>query len=357
MRGKLNSGLNHPVQGRASTTNPVNRFEPIEISTDPAFLENNRSERIQTEYFSDNTKTILAKNDSPDVSFDYSINPYRGCEHGCIYCYARPTHEYFGLSCGLDFETKILIKKNAPHLLARQLGSKSWRPQVVAFSGNTDCYQPVEKQLQLTQKCLQVFLEFRNPVGVITKNDLVLRDLALLRKMAELNLICVTISVTTLDNRLARLMEPRTASPLKRLEALEKLTEANIPVKVNVAPVIPGLTDHEMPDILAAAQERGVKHAAYILLRLPHSVKELFHSWLERHFPERLNRVMHAVEDTRAGKLNDPCFSTRMSGTGVRAETIARMFQLNCDKLGLNSDKIELTTEHYRRVTAQQELF
>ncbi len=346
------------IKGRGTNFNPENRFEHIKIETDADWVEDEPERKIPTEYFVDRSKTILAKNDSPDLSFTYSLNPYRGCEHGCIYCYARPTHEYFGLSAGLDFETKIMVKLDAPELLEEQLRKKSWVPQVVAFSGNTDCYQPAEKELRITRRCLEVFLKFRNPVGVITKNALILRDLDILKEMAKYNLVMATISVTTLDNHLARKMEPRTAAPAKRLETLEQLVAAGIPTNVNVAPVIPGLTDHEMPAILKAATARGVKHAAYILLRLPYSVKELFYNWLNQHYPDRAKKVLHSVQDTRAGRLNDPRFSTRFSGEGVRAEAIARMFKLCCRKYGLNQERVVLSTEHFRRVMGRQgELF
>ncbi|MCG8605780.1 PA0069 family radical SAM protein, partial [bacterium] len=282
----------------------------------------------------------------------------RGCEHGCIYCYARPTHEYFGLSCGLDFETKILGKRNAPDLLAKKLHSRSWVPQVVALSGNTDCYQPIEKKLGITRRCLEVFLKFRNPIGIVTKNALILRDLDILQDLAKHSLISVTISVTTLDNKLSRKMEPRTSAPQARLEALEKLTQAGVPTNVNVAPVVPGLTDHEMPAILKEAAAKGVPSAAYILLRLPWAVKELVVDWLNQHYPERAGKVLHAVQDTRAGRLNDPCFSSRMSGEGNRAETIKKMFEIACEKYGLNQCKSDFSTEHFRRGNLQQrELF
>jgi len=347
-----------PVKGRGTTLNPENRFERIKIEADLDWLDLEPDRKVATEFFVDRSKTILAKNDSPDLSFTYSINPYRGCEHGCLYCYARPSHEYFGLSSGLDFETKILVKPDAPQLLEQQFQSKRWQPQMVAFSGNTDCYQPIEKQLQITRKCLEVFLKFRNPVGVITKNALILRDLDILKELAQHNLLVATISVTTLDNQLARKMEPRTSAPEKRLEALERLAAAGIPTNVNVAPVIPGLTDHEMPMILKEAAARGVKNAAYILLRLPYSVKELFFNWLNHYYPNHVKKVMHAVEDTRAGSLNDPCFSTRLSGVGVRAAAIGRIFKLCCAKYGLNQQKIVLNTEHFRHGNLDQgELF
>lgn len=337
------------IKGRGTALNPENRFEPLRLEADPEWLERERLTSVETHYFVDTTKDILAKNDSPDVSFDFSINPYRGCEHGCIYCYARPTHEYFGWSSGLDFETRILVKKDAPHLMEQKFRSRSWQPQVVALCGNTDCYQPIERQLQLTRRCLEVFLRFRNPVSIITKNALILRDLDLLQKLAERHLVRVTLSVTTLDHSLARKMEPRTSAPVRRLEALEKLTQAGIPTNVNIAPVIPGLTDHEMPAILKEAAARGVKSAAYILMRLPYSVKELFANWLQHNYPERMNKVLNTVRDTRAGRLNDPCFSSRQKGEGARAAAIARLFEVTCEKYGFNKDKAELSVEHFRR--------
>ena len=343
------------IKSRATELNPQNRFEKLTIETDLDWKEEHYDQPVKTEYFIDSTKDILAKNDSPDISFTYSLNPYRGCEHGCIYCYARPTHEYFGFSCGLDFETKILVKHNAPELLEERLKSRSWIPQVVALSGNTDCYQPVEKELHITRRCLEVFLQHRNPLGIVTKNALVLRDLDILKELARYNLVVVTLSVTTLDNKLARKMEPRTSAPLKRLAALEQLVEAGIPANVNVAPVIPGLTDHEMPAILQEAAARGVTSAAYILMRLPGAVKELFQGWLEQHYPNRISKVIHSVQETRAGRLNDPCFSTRMSGQGNRAKTIGKLFDVTCQKYGLKQEKFELSTKHFRRGNLKQE--
>jgi len=346
------------VKGRGANFDPVNRFEKLKIEPDLDWLQEQDGRTIKTEYFRDTTREILARNDSPDVSFTFSLNPYRGCEHGCIYCYARPTHEYFGLSAGLDFETKILVKSDAPTLLRKRLNSRGWTPQVVAFSGNTDCYQPAEKRFKLTRRCLEVLLEFRNPVGIITKSALVTRDLDLLREMAKLNLVRVILSITTLNSQLARKMEPRAASPEKRLETLTLLLAAGIPTTVNVAPVIPGLTDHEMPTILEAAAMRGVRRAAYILMRLPHSVKELMSVWLQKNYPDRKDKVLNAVRSTRGGELNDPGFGNRLSGTGVRAETIRRMFELSCGKYGLNGEETPLATDHFRRPSpGQYELF
>ncbi|RMF66364.1 MAG: PA0069 family radical SAM protein [Calditrichaeota bacterium] len=353
-RQTCSSGL----RGRGANNNPANRFEPLYVEPDPEDLARWRECGVRTEYFIDHTRDILARNDSPDLPFEYSLNPYRGCEHGCIYCYARPTHEYLGFSAGLDFESRILVKPDAAKLLAQRLRSPRWRPQSVVFSGNTDCYQPVEKQLRLTRACLKVFLQFRNPVSVITKSALVLRDLDILRELARLNLVYVTLSVTTLDPELSRKMEPRASTPAKRLDALEKLARAGVPTNVNIAPLIPGLNEHEVPAILREAAARGVTSAAYILLRLPWGVKELFAEWLANVYPHRAGKVLHTVEETRAGRLNDPCFGTRLRGEGTRAEAIARMFELSCRKVGLTQKKFALSTEHFRRGDLRQgELF
>ncbi len=342
--------LNLPeVPGRASATNPSNRFEKIDVRPDPEWLAEQGATAIATEYFFDATRDILAKNKSPDIPFTFSINPYRGCEHGCIYCYARPTHEYFGLSAGLDFETKILVKRNAATLLRKRLASPRWTPQVVAFSGNTDCYQPAERDLEITRDCLKVFSDFRNPVSLITKSALVTRDLDVLQELAAFGLVSVTVSVTTLDNQLARVMEPRASAPAKRLEALAQLTAAGIPVCVNVAPVIPGLTDHEVPLILKEAAACGVQRAAYILLRLPHGVKELTAAWLKSNYPNRMAKVLSAVRQTRSGRLNDPAFGTRGKGSGARADAIQQMFTLACEKYGLSSEQVNLNVHHFRK--------
>jgi DNA repair photolyase len=347
-------------KGRGATFNPPNRFEPLELEINPSVYEDGEVPGPKTQYFIDTTRNILSKNDSPDIPFTYGLNPYRGCEHGCIYCYARPTHEYLGFSAGLDFESKIIVKPHAPELLAETFRSGRWRPQVIALSGNTDCYQPVERVLKLTRRCLEVFLRHRNPVGMITKNALVIRDLDILRELAALNLVSVSLSITTLDRNLASKMEPRAAAPEKRLEAIEKLAAAGVPVSVNVAPIIPGLNDHEMPAILQAAAEAGARHAGHILVRLPHSVKDLFQAWVKQHFPERAAKVLHTIMDTRGGHLSDPRFGSRMRGEGNRAEAIHRLHRLACEKFGLNkSPWTALTTAHFRRLAreGQGELF
>ncbi|MGH7490792.1 MAG: PA0069 family radical SAM protein [bacterium] len=345
-------------KGRGTTLNPVNRFESIAIDFDPEWLESGETVSNRTIYYDDTTRTILSENDSPDIPFVRGLNPYRGCEHGCIYCYARPSHEYFGLSSGLDFETKIMVKREAPRLLAEAFQNRNWKPQVIALSGNTDCYQLAERKLRITRGCLEVLLRFRNPVGIITKNALILRDLDLLQELARLQLVHVTLSVTTLDHELRHKMEPRTSAPERRLEALAQLAAAGIPTSVNVAPIIPGLNDHEMPAIIAAAAARGATGAGFVMLRLPYALKELFENWLRTHFPDRAEKVLSAIRDTRNGKLYDARFGTRMSGEGERAEAIARLFEVTCQKHGLNQRWQPLRTDLFRRIgTSQKELF
>src|SRR5437764_10647289 len=269
------------IRGRGASWSPANRFERLHVDlTDPDVVdvgcEIEETPRRLTQYFRDGTRTIITRNTSPDVGFETSLNPYRGCEHGCIYCYARPTHEYFGFSAGLDFETKIFVKEDAPQLLREELYSPKWQPSTISISGVTDCYQPIERQLQITRKCLEVLAQFRNPVGIVTKNHLVTRDIDLLAQLASHGAAVVMLSVTTLDADLARKMEPRTSSPKRRLAAIEALAQANIPVGVMLAPIIPGLTDHEMHSILKAAADAGAKFAGYVPVRLPFAVKEIF---------------------------------------------------------------------------------
>ncbi|MFN0158785.1 MAG: PA0069 family radical SAM protein [Bacteroidota bacterium] len=346
-------------KGRAAGFNTPNRFEQTHLEPIDIDLQYEEEQPpVPTTFYIDSSKSILAKNNSPDLPFDYSINPYRGCEHGCIYCYARPSHEYLGFSAGLDFETKIMVKLDAPHLLAETLRKKSWQPQMVAFSGNTDCYQPVERSLQLTRKCLEVFLDFRNPVGLITKNALITRDIDILQEMAKLNIVHVMLSITTLDPNVARRMEPRTSTPANRLKAIELLAKAGIPVGVNAAPIIPGLTDEELPAILTAASDHGAVSAGYILVRLPGAVEPLFLEWVQREFPDRAARILNRIKDTRQGELSDSRFGKRMSGEGEIARTIKDLFVVHARKHGLNKRWSGLSTEHYRRVhQTQLEMF
>ncbi len=346
-------------KGRSAGFNTPNRFEQTHL--EPIDIDVQYGEElppVSTTFFIDSSKSILAKNNSPDLPFDYSINPYRGCEHGCIYCYARPSHEYLGFSAGLDFETKIMVKTDAPRLLTETLGKKSWRPQMVAFSGNTDCYQPVERSLRITRGCLEVFLDFRNPVGLITKNALVVRDIDLLQEMAGMNLVHVMLSITTLDPDRARRMEPRTSTPENRLKAIETLAKAGVTVGVNAAPIIPGFTDEELPAILSAAADHGATSAGYILVRLPGAVEPLFLDWVRREFPDRAAKILNRIKETRHGELSDSRFGKRMSGEGEIAKTIKELFNVHARKHGLNKRWSGLSTEHFRRVgTAQMEMF
>jgi DNA repair photolyase len=343
------------MKGRGASWNPQNRFETLEYVRDEQAPPDDQLPG--TLYLRDPTRTIIATNDSPDVGFDASINPYRGCEHGCIYCFARPSHEYLGFSAGLDFETKILVKEDAPALLREELNAKKWEPKVLVMSGVTDPYQPVERKLGITRGVLEVLAEFRNPIAIITKNHLVTRDIDLLSELARYSAASVTVSVTTLDASLGRVMEPRTSSPELRLDAIAKLSAAGIPVTVNVAPTIPGLTDHEMPAILAAAREAGAKWAGFVVLRLPWAVAPLFEKWLEEHFPDRKDKVLNRMRALRGGKLYDAQWGVRGRGTGIFAEQIKALFDVTCRKLGLNEEEKELSTEAFRRRTPQASLF
>ena len=336
-------------QGRGARFNPENEFEPLHVDLDPNALDEDERRQVETTYFRDPAQSILSPNESPDVPFRYSINPYRGCEHGCLYCYARPTHEYLGFSAGLDFETQILVKENAPDLLAERFESDTWTPEPIWLSGNTDPYQPVERELELTRRLLKVFAHHRNPVGLITKNGLLTRDLDVLERMNGWNGVRVTVSVTTLDNDLAGAMEPRTARPPLRLRVIEKCAEAGVPVGVNVAPIIPGLTDEEVPRILEAAAERGATSAGYTVLRLPGAVRPLFEDWLNRHAPHRKSRVLKRMKALRGEDMNDTEFGVRMTGTGLWADTIADLFHLACKKHGLDGGPEPLNAEAFRR--------
>jgi len=343
----------NPTHGRGTPENPPNRFEKLVYVRDPESIDPEEPSP-KTQFLRDVSKSLISYNDSPDVGFEASINPYRGCEHGCIYCYARPYHEYLGFSSGLDFETKILVKENAPKLLRDELASKRWQPKVLAISGVTDPYQPIERKLQLTRQCLEVLAEFRNPVIIITKNQLVARDVDLLKELASFDAAAVCVSVTTLDAELARVMEPRTSTPANRLEAIQTLAQAGVPVRVLVAPIIPGLTDHETPAIIKSAAKAGASHAGYVVVRLPHSVGELFEGWLEEHFPDRKKKVLNRIREMRGGKLNDPNFGTRMKGEGVFADQIRSMFRLACRKSGIEGGGMELSVSAFRRPPGPQ---
>jgi DNA repair photolyase len=350
------------IHGRSASWNPANRFEKLHVDLGDVDLvqidptEDDERPRRETQFFRDGTKTIIARNQSPDVGFETSINPYRGCEHGCIYCFARPTHEYLGLSAGLDFESKIMVKPDAPKLLEAELSSPKWEPQALIMSGVTDPYQPVERELRITRGCLEVLAKFRNPVAIITKNRLVTRDIDLLGVLARHNASAVNVSVTSLDPNIQRVLEPRTSSPKARLETVAMLRAAGIPVGVMVAPVIPGLTDHEVPRIVEACAKAGAQFAGYTIVRLPWAIAPLFEHWLDEHFPEKKEKVLQRIRHIRAGKLNDPCWGTRTRGEGVFAEQIRSMFEVACRRAGMN-ERPKLSTAAFRRPREQLNLF
>ncbi len=331
--------------GRGTSLNPGSRFERLSVDREPWTTLQDPSPR--TRFYRDASRTLLVTNDSPDVGLDVGINPYRGCEHGCVYCFARPNHEYLGFSAGLDFESRILVKEDAPTLLREALRRSSWRPRTIMLSGVTVPYQPVERRLRLTRRCLEVLAEARNPAALITKNHGVTRDLDVLQELARHDAVAVTISVTTLRRDLQRIMEPRTSTPIRRLDAIRVLASAGIPVGVNLAPVIPGLTDEEVPAILEAAADAGASWAGYILLRLPHGVKTLFEHWLEENLPDRKDRVLGRIREAYGGKLYDGTFDVRGKGTGAYAEQIKGLFRATVRKLGLKGPP-ELNSASFR---------
>jgi DNA repair photolyase len=340
-------------KGRGAAIQPANPYLKIRRESDLEHLAADDEYLAQlcrppTEYLPDESQSIVAENDSPDVGFRYSINPYRGCAHGCSYCYARPTHEYLGLSAGLDFETKVFVKHRAAELLRDFLARPNWQPETIAFSGVTDCYQPAEREFRITRGCITVAAECRQPIGVITKNSLVTRDIDLFQQLAAHNAIRVCVSITTLDAQLARTMEPRTSSPDARLRAIRELSAAGVPAGVMIGPVIPGLNDSEIPAILQAARDAGARGADYVLLKLPTTVREVFLEWLERSYPDRISRVLALIRSTRAGRLNDSQFGRRQRGTGNIADVIADTFQLWSTKLGFPDESTPLNREAFR---------
>jgi DNA repair photolyase len=361
-----------PITGRGASWSPANRFEkmhvdltdvdvvdadPEEQPPSPGYGVPREKPRRATQYFRDGTKTIIARNQSPDVGFETSINPYRGCEHGCIYCFARPTHEYLGFSAGLDFESRIMVKNDAPRLLEAELSSPKWKPQLLMMSGVTDCYQPIERKLRITRSCLEVIAKFRNPVGILTKNRLVTRDIDILSELARHNAAVVNLSVTTLDPKLQRILEPRTSPPAARLDAVAQLRAAKIPVGVMVAPIIPGINDHEIPAIVAACAKAGAQFAGHVLLRLPWAVAPLFEHWLDEHFPERKAKVLDRVRATRGGeKLYDSRWRKRQTGEGIFAEQIQNMFEVSCRRAGFG-ERPKLSTAAFRRPNDQLKLW
>jgi DNA repair photolyase len=336
-------------RGRGSLSNASGRYEAVaRVAFDDGWEGLEDLPPFKTSVTADSTRKIITRNDSPDISFDRSINPYRGCEHGCVYCFARPTHAYLGLSPGLDFESKLFMKPNAPELLERELSAPGYVPKVIAIGTNTDPYQPIERRYKIMRRILEVLDAAGHPVGIVTKSSLVLRDLDILARMAKRDLVKVALSVTTLDPKLARTMEPRATTPAKRLEALRQLVKAGVPTAAMVAPVIPALTDQEMERILDAVAAAGVRHAGYVLLRLPLEVRDLFREWLIANFPDRYRHVFKLIRDMRAGKDYDSTFGQRQSGTGPIAWMIGRRFEVACEKLGFNKERRKVTTEHFR---------
>jgi len=348
-------------RGRGAHSNASGRYEPLaRVAFDDGWQSLDELPPFKTSVTVDTTRKIITRNDSPDISFDRSINPYRGCEHGCVYCFARPTHAYLGLSPGLDFESKLFMKPDAPELLERELSAPGYVPKVIAIGTNTDPYQPIERQYKIMRGILEVLERAGHPVGIVTKSALVLRDLDILARMAQRDLVKVAISVTTLDAKLARTMEPRASTPPRRLEALRQLVRAGVPASTLVAPVIPAINDAEIERILEAVAATGVRNAGYVLLRLPLEVRDLFREWLMANFPDRYRHVFKLIRDMRGGKDYDSTFGKRMTGTGPIAWMIGRRFEVACERLGFNTAKVSTTTAHFRpapAVSAQLNLF
>jgi DNA repair photolyase len=343
-------------RGRGAHSNASGRYEPLaRVAFDDGWEKLEDLPPFKTSVTADATRKIITRNDSPDISFDRSINPYRGCEHGCVYCFARPTHAFLGLSPGLDFESKLFMKPNAPELLERELSAPGYTPKVIAIGTNTDPYQPIERRYQIMRRILEVLDRAGHPVGIVTKSALVLRDLDILARMAKRDLVKVAISVTTLDAKLARTMEPRASTPPRRLEALRQLVKAGVPTSTMVAPVIPALNDAEIERILEAVAETGVRHAGYVLLRLPLEVRDLFREWLMANFPDRYRHVFKLIRDMRGGKDYDSTFGSRMTGKGPIAWMIGRRFEVACERLGFNATSVRTTTEHFRPPQAASE--
>lgn len=315
--------MSNYLSGRGAQINPANRFHDLHDETPPE-----REEVLKTQYIEVHPKTILNKVDSPDIGMAFSMNPYQGCEHGCVYCYARNTHNYWGYSAGVDFEQKILVKKNAPRLLEKKIRHKNWEPIPIMLSGNTDCYQPAEMELGITREILEVLWKYRHPVGVITKNELILRDLDLLQQLAQARLLKVSISLTTLDEKLRRFLEPRTASVKRRLHTIKTLADHGIPVNVMLAPIIPGLTDHELMEMAKTVSELGARSVAYTIVRLNGDVAEIFEDWVHKTYPARAGRILNRIRDCHGGQLNDSRFGKRMVGEGRIAEMIKQQHQL-----------------------------
>ncbi len=343
------TGTYTTMRGTESTI--TNRFETVNYSKFDDGWDTQLEELpvIQTHFYTDNAKSILFKNDSPDIPTAYSLNMYRGCEHGCAYCRARPYHEYLGFNAGIDFESKIMVKHDAPRLLRKAFDSPKWEPQSIMMSGNTDCYQPAERKYKLTRQLLEVFLEYKNPVSILTKNALILRDLDVLKELASMNLVSTMLSITSLDPLLRSKLEPRTSTARMKLKAIEELAKADIPVGVMVGPIIPGLNDNEVPTILKQASDMGATFVAHTILRLPHAVLPIFTEWIEKNFPEKAKRVITRVQMIRGGRMNDANFGTRMTGTGAYADFMHTMVNTLSTKYGMRGNRKPLSIEHFRR--------
>ncbi|AUD01342.1 PA0069 family radical SAM protein [Spirosoma pollinicola] len=338
-------------KGRGAQFNLANSFLAHQYEPDnlgDAFDDDFPAPTVKTQFFEETPKQIISRPNSPDIGFQASINPYQGCEHGCIYCYARSTHEYWGFSAGLDFESKIMVKKNAPALLEKQFQSRTYKPVTIHFSGNTDCYQPAERTYQLTRQILALCLRYRNPVTIITKNALILRDLDILKPLAELNLVNVAITITTLNESLRLLMEPRTVTAAQRLKTMGALHQAGVPVGIMTAPIIPSLNDHEIPKLVEQAAGQGACWAAYTVVRLNGALGPLFTDWLKKAFPDRADRILNQIADCHGGQLTDSRFKTRMSGEGAYANHIAQLHRIACQKYLANRKPVELTTTLFR---------
>jgi DNA repair photolyase len=336
-------------RGRGAQSNASGRYEPLaRVAFDDGWESLEDLPPFSTSVSVDASRKVITRNESPDISFDRSINPYRGCEHGCVYCFARPTHAYLGLSPGLDFESKLFVKPDAPALLERELSAPGYTPRTIAIGTNTDPYQPIERRYEIMRQILEVLEQAGHPVGIVTKSALVVRDLEILARMAKRNLVKVAISVTTLDPKLARIMEPRAPTPSRRIEALRQLSAAGVPTAVMVAPIVPAINDAEIERILDAAAAVGVSGAGYVMLRLPLEVRDLFREWLMANYPDRYRHVFKLIREMRGGKDYDSTWGRRMKGSGPYAWMIGRRFEVACEKLGLNEEKVKLTTEHFR---------
>ncbi|MBS0418831.1 MAG: PA0069 family radical SAM protein [Proteobacteria bacterium] len=348
----------HHLKGRGALSNPPVRFEAtlVEKTDDGWYQDEEGTTSLPQTVLPDRARSVITTNNSPDVGFDQSINPYRGCSHGCVYCFARPTHAYLGLSPGLDFETKLFYKDNAVELLRADLSARNYVCKTIALGINTDGWQPLEKTMEVTRSVLAVLAECRHPISIVTKSALIVRDLDLLQDMARDRLVSVMVSITTLDNDVKRALEPRTASPQARLKVLEQLSAAGVPVGVMVAPVIPSLTDHEMEHIMEASKNAGATRAGYTLLRLPHEVKDLFREWLAEHYPDRAQHVMSIINQSRGGKDYESEFGKRMVGTGVFAELLRKRFQVAKRRLGLDEadERFNLRTDLFRPPAANR---